>query len=150
MLTAASFAQSNGRMVINSIGGTIGIPGGIQLTTSLGEAAVGMVQTKDAGLSQGFLTASRSIVNTETTTGIEDAAPIENATVYPNPFSNVIHVNALEDNVHIYVFNMVGQQVYDAAYQSSGADLSGLASGVYVLRATSNDKTILNTKISKQ
>ena len=70
--------------------------------------------------------------------------------VYPNPFSTHILVNSLEDNIHIYVFNVMGQEVYSAAYQSTGADLSGLAPGMYVLHAMSNEKTIINTKILKQ
>jgi hypothetical protein len=45
---------------------------------------------------------------------------------------------------------MVGQEVYSGAYQSTGADLSALAPGVYVLHAMSNEKTIINTKILKQ
>lgn len=149
MLAAASFAQSTGKMVLNSAGGTIGTPGGIQMLMSVGEPVVGMAETRDAALSQGFLIASRSIVNTESATGIQEA-PAEAATVYPNPFSTRVHVAALEDNIHIYVFNMVGQQVYSGDYQPAGADLSGLAPGVYVLQAMSNDKTIINTKILKQ
>ncbi|MBS1617875.1 MAG: T9SS type A sorting domain-containing protein [Bacteroidetes bacterium] len=149
MLAAASFAQSTGRMVLNSAGGTIGTPGSIQMLISVGEPVVGMVETRDAGVSQGFLVASRSIVNTEETTGITEA-PSEAATVYPNPFSTRVHVASLDDNIHIYVFNMVGQQVYSGDYEASGADLSGLAPGVYVLQAMSKDKTIINTKITKQ
>jgi hypothetical protein len=150
MMTAASFAQSAGRIVFNAAGGTIGTPGSIQLTMSIGEPIIGMAQTKDAGLSQGFLTGTRSIVNTEETTAINEVATSQNATVYPNPFSSHVLVNSLEDNIHIYVFNMVGQEVYSGAYQSTGADLSALAPGVYVLHAMSNEKTIINTKILKQ
>ncbi len=149
MLAAASFAQSTGKMVLNSAGGAIGTPGSVQMLISVGEPVVGMVETRDAGVSQGFLVASRSIVNTENATGITEA-PTEQAMVYPNPFSTRVHVAALEDNIHIYVFNMVGQQVYNGAYEPAGADLSGLAPGVYVLQAMSNDKTIINTKILKQ
>lgn len=149
MLAVASWAQATGSMVLNSAGGAIGTPGSVQMLISVGEPVVGMVQTKDAGVSQGFLIASRSIVNTESTTGITEA-PTEQATVYPNPFSTRVHIAALEDNIHIYVFNMVGQQVYSGDYVPAGADLSGLAPGVYVLQAMSSDKTIINTKILKQ
>ncbi|MCW3126529.1 MAG: hypothetical protein JWO03_2187 [Bacteroidetes bacterium] len=148
-MTAASFAQSNtGRSVFNSGGGTIGTPGGMQMLMSIGEPIAGMVQTNEVGISQGFLVASKTIV--AATTAIDEVSTTENAMVYPNPFSNVIHVNSIEDNIHIYVFNVMGQEVYNAPYQPAGADLSGLATGMYVVHAMSNGKTIINTKILKQ
>ncbi len=147
MLTVASFAQSLGKTVFNSTGGNIGTPGQVQMLISVGEPIAGMIQTKDIGMSQGFITAAKTIV---ATTGISDLTNTENATVYPNPFSSHILVNATEDNIHIYVYDMMGHEVYNAPYQSSGADLSGLAQGIYVLHAMSNEKTIINTKILKQ
>ena len=148
MLTAASFAQSLGRTVINSTGGNIGSAGGIQMLISVGEPIAGMIETREFGMGQGFLAGSKTVA--AQATGISEAGNTENATVYPNPFSTNVKVNSIEDNIHIYVFNVMGQEVYSAPYQSSGADLAGLAPGMYILHATSNEKTIINTKILKQ
>lgn len=150
LMTAASYAQSQGKTVINSAGGTIGTPGGMMMQMSVGEPIAGMIQTSEIGLSQGFLTGSKSVVATAATTGVDELANTENATVYPNPFSTHIKINSMEDNIHIYVFNVMGQEVYNAPYQPAGADLSSLSSGIYILHAMSNEKTIINTKILKQ
>ena len=146
VMSALAQAQSLGKTVINSTGGNIGSTGGVKMLTSVGEPIAGMVETRHIGLSQGYITGTKALT---TPNGINDLTT-ENATVYPTPFSKHIYINSVEDNIHIYVFNLVGQVVYDAPYASSGADLSELAPGAYVIHATSNDKTIINTKILKQ
>lgn len=64
-------------------------------------------------------------------------------TFYPNPVSGQLHFSAQSPVETLTVFNMTGQKVFAAepATALGQADLSSLASGIYVLEANSNGKT---------
>jgi hypothetical protein len=147
IMTAASYGQSLQRVVFNSTGGYIGTAGSIQMILSVGEPIIGVSETPDIGLAQGFLGGSKTIVATPS--GIENIVS-ENATIYPNPFSKYIKINSDIDNIHVSVFNTMGQEVYNGGYEKSGLDLSHLTPGIYMVHATANEKTISNTKLLKQ
>ena len=73
--------------------------------------------------------------------------------IYPNPFNNtfLIHHSAVEPPVDlqsVQVFNSAGQLVWDKSYNGNAArqitvDLKQLASGLYILKMTYTNKTIL-------
>ena len=147
MLAAASYGQSLQRMVINTTGGYIGTPGSVQMLLSVGEPVTGVSETSEIGMAQGFLGGSKTVAAAPS--GIEDVA-VENATVYPNPFSNYVKIRSDIQNIHVSVYNTMGEEVYNCVYSNNGIDLSHLAPGIYMIHATANDKTISNTKLLKQ
>ncbi len=73
--------------------------------------------------------------------------------IYPNPFNStfLIHHSAVEPPVDlqsVQVFNSAGQLVWDKSYNGNAArqitvDLKQLASGLYILKMTYTNKTIL-------
>ena len=147
LMTAASYGQSLQRVVFNSTGGYIGTPGSFQMILSVGEPIIGVSETPEMALAQGFLGGSKTVI--ATTSGIEEAVS-ENATIYPNPFSNIIKINSDIDNIHVSVYNTMGQEVYNGGYDKNGLNLSHLMPGIYMVQATANEKTISNTKLLKQ
>jgi hypothetical protein len=55
IMSALAQAQSLGKTVFNSTGGNIGSTGGVKMLTSIGEPIAGMVETRQIGLSQGYI-----------------------------------------------------------------------------------------------
>ena len=147
LIGAASYSQSLQRVVFNSTGGYIGSPGLLQMTLSVGEPLTGVSESSEIGLAQGFLGGSKTVVASPS--GIAEVAT-ENATVYPNPFSNIVRIKSELDNINVSIYNTFGQEVYTGAYTANGIDLSHLAQGMYIIHATANDKIISNSKLLKQ
>jgi hypothetical protein len=147
LMTAASYGQSLHHAVINSTGATIGSSGPVKMVLSVGEPVIGMASGSGVNLGQGFLGGSKTV--TTSPAGVEDVTT-DNATIYPNPFSNIVRINSDVDNIHVSVVNIIGQEVYTGAYQTSGIDLSSLNQGMYVIQASSNGKIISTTKLLKQ
>jgi hypothetical protein len=116
---------------------------------SIGEPVIGVSENPEIGLAQGFLGGSKSIVATNTTSGIESIAA-DYATIYPNPFSSYIRIKSDIDNIHVSVYNTMGQEVYNGTYDKNGINLSQLSPGIYMVHATANDQIISNTKLLKQ
>jgi len=146
-MAASSYGQSLHHAVFNSTGGTIGSTGATQMVLSVGEPVIGMASGAGINLGQGFLGGSKTVAANPA--GIDNITT-DNATVYPNPFSNYIRINSDADNIHVSVVNIIGQEVYNGAYQSGGIDLSNLNQGMYVIQASSNGKIISTTKLLKQ
>ena len=146
-IAATSFGQSLGRTVFNSTGGYIGTPGGVQMLLSVGEPITGMAGGNGISLGQGFLGGSKSV---SSPSGIAEIEADQNATVYPNPFTNHIKINSAEENIHVSIYNTMGQEVYSGSYTTAGIDLPQLTSGIYIVQAISNNKIISNTKLLKQ
>jgi hypothetical protein len=146
-VAAASFGQSLQRIVFNSTGGYIGNPGSVQMLLSVGEPIIGVSGTQDAYLAQGFLGGSKTVA--ATTTGINETSA-DNASVYPNPFSNQVQIKSDIANIHVSVYNTLGQEVYTGMYNNEPIDLSRLTPGMYIMQATANEKIISNTKLLKQ
>lgn len=146
-IAVSSFAQQNTGSILNSGGSSLS-NGNTSMIISIGEPIAGMIQTTSTALSQGFLIGSKTIVATAAT-GIEDILT-ENATVYPNPFSNHINITVEEKDMTIELLNMLGQTVYTGVYTTGGIDLPEIHTGIYILHATANQKVIINSKLLKQ
>lgn len=83
------------------------------------------------------------------TTGIEDSDE-SLFSVYPNPAQDVVNVDC-KDIEQVSLFNTVGQKIESLSTECRDnvqIDLSGLPSGVYILRAYSHGRT-LSRKIVK-
>ena len=63
--------------------------------------------------------------------------------IYPNPTSNYIHIDNIEFNDSILIYNIVGQLVY--SHNSNGnqktIDLTQLDSGIYLLKISNNNSS---------
>lgn len=75
----------------------------------------------------------------------------EKATLYPNPVTNVLNIDAKEDISEIKVYNMAGQQVLskEARSKNPKIDMSTLKAGVYVVEVTSDSNTTTHKVIKK-
>ncbi len=91
------------------------------------------------------------LINCKTNTlGIEDSPEIVKVSVFPNPSSNIIKISGLsESNVDISIYNLQGQTVLanNEIIPNNGIDISGLLSGIYVLKIKGIGNGTLFSKI---
>ena len=77
------------------------------------------------------------------TTGIDESEE-HLFSVYPNPVKDVVNVDC-KDLEQIYLFNAVGQNIESFSVEGNDKvqiDMSGLPSGVYILQAVSQGRTL--------
>ncbi|KFC20338.1 hypothetical protein IO90_14315 [Chryseobacterium sp. FH1] len=82
------------------------------------------------------------------TMGTDDLDKNNAISVYPNPVSDVLHLNSKNDVEQINIFNTVGQKVLSFK-DSKSIDVSSLPAGVYIMNATSKGKTTTKKIIKK-
>lgn len=68
-------------------------------------------------------------------------------TVYPNPVSSTLYINANSNVNEVKVYNMLGQEVYTAA--TGEVNLQDLQAGYYVVKVSFDNNTTATTKILK-
>lgn len=70
---------------------------------------------------------------------------------YPNPVKNILHLNAKDAIDSVAVYTIAGQKVSDITLNENHTELnlSSLASGVYLVKVTSNG-SVENLKVVKQ
>ena len=90
------------------------------------------------------------------TVGIDDFDGFD-FKVYPNPTNSVINVqctmnNELFDNLEVQIVDMYGKllQIRSVDGETSAADLTGYANGVYFIKMVADGKTIAVQKVVKQ
>lgn len=66
-------------------------------------------------------------------------ASLLNATIYPNPTSDILSIKASETIDSITVFNMLGQQVLEKTTDCNTVDVSILDNGTYILKIKAGD-----------
>ncbi|MCQ2202635.1 MAG: T9SS type A sorting domain-containing protein [Bacteroidales bacterium] len=71
-------------------------------------------------------------ITKEESTAIEVVEHKVRVTVYPNPAADHVHVDGLADGQTVRLFGSNGSLVYSGT--SADIDLSGMASGVYILQ----------------
>lgn len=82
--------------------------------------------------------------------GVEEMEK-ENITVYPNPATSnfTVKLNG-DENAHIQLFNLVGQQVYsETAANTTTINVSNLKAGIYMLKVSQNGKIYTSKVIVK-
>ncbi|MBI3519427.1 MAG: T9SS type A sorting domain-containing protein [Bacteroidetes bacterium] len=64
--------------------------------------------------------------------------------LYPNPTTGVLNVNATEANSSLEVYNIIGSKVFSSALVkgNNSIDLSGLSNGSYFVKMNSNNQVI--------
>lgn len=88
---------------------------------------------------------------TKSELGTDEIKTSEKATLYPNPVTNVLNIDAKEEISEIKVYNMAGQQVLskEARSKNPKVDMSALKAGVYVVEVTSDSNTTTHKVIKK-
>ena len=81
----------------------------------------------------------------ENTTGIVENA-LEEVKIYPNPARNILHINNV-NNADINIYSITGQRVktINNVNGNQDIDVSGLASGIYILKMQDGQ----NTRVEK-
>lgn len=82
-------------------------------------------------------------INVVPTTGIDESEE-HLFSVYPNPVKDMVNVDC-KDIEQIYLFNAVGQNIESFSAEGNDKvqiDMSGLPSGVYILQAVSQGRTL--------
>ncbi len=76
--------------------------------------------------------------------GVKTIAANDAITIFPNPTSGVLNINAVEANSSVEVFNVIGEKVYSNILTKGNntIDLSGLANGAYFVKLNSNNQII--------
>ncbi|MEM6261473.1 MAG: T9SS type A sorting domain-containing protein [Bacteroidota bacterium] len=74
------------------------------------------------------------------TVGIEDLIEL-GLSYYPNPVQNILHIEAAARIQQIEVFNLVGQPVMMGNAGETSVDLSGLTTGMYLVRVRADGAT---------
>lgn len=81
---------------------------------------------------------------------IEDLQ-IQEIVLYPNPVSEILHIEAQQDIENMIVFNLLGQELYKQAVDATQAtiNMSGWSAGTYLINIRSHQAT-QTYKIQKQ
>jgi hypothetical protein len=87
------------------------------------------------------------------TTAIDDISGNENIVIYPNPASNLLHIENINTGINnqymkIEIINLIGQVVFQSEIKNlkSIIDISSIAKGIYFLQLQTEDG-LINKKI---
>jgi hypothetical protein len=117
--------------VVDATGGSYS-GGNVSLSWSLGEVSIQTYTSGSDILTEGLLQPEPII-----TSGIREFVNQGDLMVFPNPFSDRIWIkwNNSTPVVHVSIFSMTGQKVFDDAYGGDGIDAGNLVPGMYILFA---------------
>ena len=84
------------------------------------------------------------ITKTAGPVGIKTNSAAEAISIFPNPTSGVLNINAVEFASTMEVYNVIGEKVYSAnlVKGNNNVDLSGLSNGAYFVKMNSNNQVI--------
>ena len=118
--------------------------GSYNVSQSIGQRSVaGTFYKKGYGLRQGYQQPLISIITIN--------SPLANslkAVFYPNPFQQSLNISfetPITKEVQIILFDVIGRPIYIRnfpAWQLINIDLSGIATGVYIIKVTADNKYI--------
>jgi hypothetical protein len=76
---------------------------------------------------------------------------LENVTVVPNPSSNnsVTITSSFNEDIEVVVFDMLGKQISSQKLYNNNLDVSGLKSGMYLLKISQKEKTTTKKLVVK-
>ena len=72
-----------------------------------------------------------------------------NAMVYPNPFTNSIHIESTTAFKTMELYDVLGKQIISKSFENQ-LDTSKLAQGIYLLRLITQDGEVLVKKVVKE
>lgn len=82
------------------------------------------------------------------TVGIESIIDEAQVSIYPNPVNNTLRIQSTEKIKSVEVFSLSGAQMLSSA-NSNQVDVSGLKSGIYIVRVETN-LSVVTQKLIKQ
>ncbi len=98
----------------------------------------------EAGVSSVYTSEESEIIKIdfETPVGVNEIAPDNYFTVYPNPAKDKLNVSSLYSIDKVEMFNTVGKLVVTNENYVNGIDVSELTDGIYIVHITSGDNVI--------
>lgn len=79
-----------------------------------------------------------------------DNHDLENVKIYPNPTSGMIILQSETGLIDYTLYDLQGRTIEQGSLESNQIDLSGMESGVYVLRVRDNNMSVRNFKVVKE
>jgi len=76
---------------------------------------------------------------------------LENVKIFPNPVTHnfVTISSAILEDINVAVFDVLGKQISSQKLQNNRLDVSGLKSGIYLLKISQNEKTTTEKLVIK-
>ena len=107
------------------------------------------LQLKDLGLDNSL---AENWTTGDDLTGLNEFADNQNFTIYPNPTSGRIHIVLEENATHCQIMDLMGNFLLETTPSNSvfDLDLSGLPSGVYLVKMQLGDGLRVFRKVVKQ
>lgn len=90
--------------------------------------------------SKSIITTISNIATNEPGYGVNEIGSLNNIRVYPNPASNILHIENISNNAVMSVYDYCGKVVMNVSAAKT-IDISRLAPGVYCLRVTDGKGT---------
>ena len=90
----------------------------------------------------------RPVVGPSYYIGVEENGPLtgtETFAVYPNPASDVLHLEGNIEGGHMSLYDLTGRKVYEGEYQSK-ISVSSLNNGMYFIRIITVEGQVINQK----
>jgi hypothetical protein len=138
--------KRNNADVIGAISNTWGSP-------SLANAdTICVVMTSNYRCPSPATAKSNCIVVQINTTGIDNTTLLNGIKIYPNPVTDVLHIEGIQPITTIQLFDVTGRLVVTSTAQQSTATISThtLAAGTYMLQLILPNGEKLNSKLTKQ
>ncbi|MCZ4696427.1 T9SS C-terminal target domain-containing protein [Ancylomarina euxinus] len=88
------------------------------------------------------------VTQSDIVTGIADFEN-ENFTIYPNPVSDILYLNAITDNVIVTIADLSGRILLNKKIINNKIDIRNLQKGVYMIRVNNNNR-IMTRKFMKK
>jgi hypothetical protein len=97
-------------------------------------------------MSTGEVLNSNNVINVGT--GFNEVTSVGDISIYPNPTTGEIYLTGAEKS-DVYVYSSSGMLINTYKnFSNNMIDLSNLENGIYILNIVSEDKTVINKKIS--
>ena len=90
----------------------------------------------------------RPVVGASYFIGVEENGPStgsETFRIYPNPVSNILHIEGDIDGGQVSIYDLMGRMVYQSEYQTE-IPVSQLNDGLYFLSITTSEGQVINQK----
>ena len=87
----------------------------------------------------------RPVVGASYYIGLEENGPSTTLRIYPNPVSNVLHLEGEVTSGQVSIFDLTGRKVYAGEYQTV-IPVDHLTNGMYFLSVTTSEGQVINQK----
>ncbi|MBN2776078.1 MAG: T9SS type A sorting domain-containing protein [Bacteroidales bacterium] len=147
LLSGVLLAQENNLQVVGSSGADYATDN-YQISWTIGESVISMLQSDNYILTQGFHQTSATITRIDNE--IENSFDLQ---VFPNPTTRFVNIQAGGYGLTCYLYDMSGRLIYQQEFADSELvlDLSYYAIGTYLLNLTDESgSSVARFKIVKK